>query len=332
MKILIVSDAAPPQINGVVRTLQNTIRELEDLGHDVLFITPNDFKTITLPFYKEISIAYSFEGLEARIEQYDPDCIHVSTEGPLGWKVRNLCIKHDWMFTTAYHTDFPGYLRKHFHVPLRLSYWVMRKFHSASARIMVATNSVMDELEEYGIRHTSLWSRGVNSNIFNPDPERKVNAIPKIFYIGRVSREKNIEAFLDIVLPYEFHVVGDGPHLNHLQDHYPDVTFHGGVGDPEELARYYNQADVMVFPSRTDTFGLVIIESIACGTPVAAYPVKGPRDILSGETGAMNEDLKISIERALLLNREKVSQYALWYTWGNATKQFLKNLIQKERI
>lgn len=321
MKILIVSDAAQPQVNGVVRTLENTIKTLKDLGHDVLMVTPNDFSTFTLPFYSEIKLAYRLGKMEEIIRDFDPECIHIATEGPLGWKARGICIRNNWAFTTAYHTDFPSYLEKHFRIPKRLSYSVLRKFHSRSSRVMVSTQSTRDELIVNGISNTVNWSRGVD-NSFKPY-SRKPRSGPILYYVGRVSREKNIEDFLNLNPKYRKVVVGDGPMLEQYRADYPEVQFVGKIIDSEQLARHYSDADVLVFPSRTDTFGLVMIEAIACQTPVAAYPVKGPIDILTLTTGAMNDDLEIAVEDALLLDRMKIKNL---YTWEIATEQFVNNL------
>lgn len=328
MKILIVSDAAPPQINGVVRTNCATEAELKRLGHSTLTIIPSMFRTFKLPRYGEICLVYRFDNIEKMIADYDPDYIHISTEGPLGWKVRNLCIRNNWAFTTAYHTDFPRYLKKHYRVPEWLTFSILRYFHSRSSAVMVSTKTIAAELRSRGFSNIVRWSRGVDTSVFRP-LDREPNPVPVLTYCGRVSREKNIEAFLNVRGDYQRVVVGDGPMLEQYRRDYPEVTFTGSVSDTQELARYYNDADVFVFPSQTDTFGLVIIEAMACGTPVAAYPVQGPIDIITPESGGMNQDLESAIGDAILIDRESVSQYGSGFTWGAATLQFINNLRRR---
>ncbi len=328
MKILIVSDAGAPQVNGVVRTLEHTIEELEKLGHTVMLVVPSDFKTIPLLGYPEIRIPISTRGLARRIYDYDPDYIHISTEGKLGWAARRLCIRWGWKFTTAYHTDFPSYLAEHYSIPRSMTYAGLRKFHDASSAIMVSTQSVEDELLERGFRNIVRWGRGVDTELFH-SIDREPNPNPILLNVGRVSVEKNLDDFCKLSIDNARKiVVGDGPAMATYQDRYPDVEFMGKKTG-HELADIYAQADCFVFPSRSDTFGLVIIEALACGTPVAAYPVRGPRDILTDESGAMSENLGEAVVEALTRDRKVVAEFGKKFTWGYATKQFISALVPK---
>ncbi len=337
MKILIVTDAWLPQTNGVVQTLLRVSEECKKLGHEVEIIAPSDdFFTIPLPSYKEIKIAlFAKREVERRLVMFGPDAVHIATEGSLGWAARSLCLKWGMAFTTSYHTKFPEYIKARFpFIPLNLSYKIMRRFHNASGRVMVATNSLKQLLQDKGFENLAIWARGVDLQVFSPDSRHK-NAEdvykglekPVFVNIGRVAVEKNIEAFLDLDLPGSKVVVGDGPSLAMLKKKYPDVKFTGAKYG-SDLARYYADADVMVFPSRTDTFGLVIIEAMATGTPVAAYPVTGPVDIIPrSNAGIIDDDLQKACLAALKLDRAQVAKYAKKYSWDSVAKSFVDLLV-----
>jgi glycosyltransferase involved in cell wall biosynthesis len=324
MKVAIVSDAWWPQVNGVVRTLTQTKRELEALGHTVLMVTPDGFKTFPCPTYPDIRLSlFPGPGVRRMLDDFAPDAVHIATEGPLGWTARRHCLKRGIGFTTAYHTRFPEYVWHRFGIPLSLTYAVLRRFHGAATRVMVPTATVKRDLEAAGFRRVVLWSRGVDTEIFRPgDRKRLDNPRPIFLYVGRVAVEKNVEAFLKLDLPGTKWIVGEGPQLAELQAKYPDAKY-CGVVPQAELARFYDAADVFVFPSKTDTFGLVLLEAMACGLPVAAYPVTGPVDVLGDTPGAaMDEDLRTACLKALDLPRQAAREHALRYTWAACTRQF----------
>ena len=338
MKIAIVSDAWYPQINGVVRTLDTIRAELEKLGHQVLMITPDLFRTIPCPTYAEIRLAlFPRIKIAKMLQDFAPDSIHIATEGPLGWAARRLCLNQGWPFTTAFHTRFAEYVSARFKVPVSWGYAVLRRFHKPAVRVMAATESLRRELEERGFGETALFSRGVDVGLFRPEAAVEVNLPRPIYtYVGRIAVEKNLAAFLDLDLPGTKVIVGEGPQLNALQEDYPDVIF-PGPKHGEELARYYAQSDVFVFPSRTDTFGLVMLEALACGVPVAAYPVPGPLDVLGdsacrGErcpknaVGCLADDLGEAVAGALTLDRQFCRDYALKFSWESCARQFADNL------
>ncbi|AWK86524.1 glycosyltransferase family 4 protein [Azospirillum thermophilum] len=328
MNILIVSDAWYPQINGVVRTISTVRQELEAMGHTVEVIGPDRFRTVPMPTYPEIRLAIGARRrLWAMIEGMRPDCIHIATEGPLGFAARSYCLKHGKPFTTAYHTRFPEYVRDRAPVPLALSYAVVRRFHKPSAAVMVATQTIEDTLKARGFTNIRRWTRGVDTELFRPRGKDFL-ALPRpiAMYVGRVAVEKNLEDFLKLDLPGSKVVVGDGPAREELQRKYPDVHW-TGAKQGEELARHYAAADVFVFPSRTDTFGLVLLEALASGVPVAAYPVPGPLDVVDGAgVGCLDTDLKRAVERALAIPADKCRDYALGYSWRRSAEQFLSNL------
>ncbi|OUD14526.1 alpha-mannosyltransferase [Thioflexithrix psekupsensis] len=330
MKILIVSDAWLPQINGVVRTLSTTCQLLQHLGHEVQVINPEQFTTVPCPTYPEIRLTVNgFKRVGRLIEEFAPDSIHIATEGPLGWLARWHCIRHHKAFTTSFHTRFPEYVYARFRVPLTWTYSVLRRFHRYSAKIMVTTPSMYQELSAQGFESLSIWSRGVDVSLFRPRKEAFLEHLPRplAMYVGRVAVEKNIEAFLNAELPGSKVVVGDGPQLPALRQKYPAVHF-VGLKKGEELARYYAAADVFVFPSRTDTFGLVMLEALACGTPVAAYPVPGPLDVIGEHStvGCLHENLEEAVRIALTRDRAQCRAHALRYSWQACTQQFLDNL------
>lgn len=326
MKILLASDAWAPQVNGVVRTLSRVRQELERRDHVFHVICPADFRTVPCPSYPEIRLAVRpGAGLARRIEAAAPDAIHVATEGPIGLAVRNFCVKRGLDFTTSYHTRFPEYLSARVPLPLAWGYAFMRWFHRPSKGVMVATRSMRRELEARGFGNLVDWTRGVDTALFRPDAP-KVLDLPRPIhlYVGRVAVEKNIRAFLELPLPGSKVVVGDGPQRAQLQAEFPDVVF-VGAKQGEELAAHYASADVFVFPSRTDTFGLVMLEALASGLPVAAYPVPGPLDIVDG-VGALSEDLGAAVASAITLPREACRAHALNYSWTACAEMFLANL------
>jgi glycosyltransferase involved in cell wall biosynthesis len=328
MRILIISDAWRPQVNGVVRTLETTVKTLRQDGHEVDVVSPLEFRTIPCPSYPEIRLAI-MPGAKVtrRIEAFQPDAIHISTEGPLGWAARRYCLRKGLPFTTAYHTRFPEYVNARFPLPLDLLYKGMRLFHDRAVHTMVATPSLQDDLEARGFRNLVRWTRGVDIELFRPGRRRPLNIPRPIYlYVGRVAVEKNIQAFLDLDLEGSKLVVGDGPMLVQLRQEYPDVTFVGAMHG-EELASYYAAADVFVFPSLTDTFGLVLLEALASGVPVAAYPVTGPRDVINGApVGVLDEDLGRAARGALKIDPLACREFALGYSWRVSTQQFLANL------
>lgn len=329
LRLLIVTDAWAPQVNGVVRTLETLGRDLEALGHEVRYATPEGRFTVPLPTYSEIRLAiFPRKSLEHMIDQFGPDAIHIATEGPLGLSARAICLKRNIAFTTSFHTRFPEYVHARFpFVPESAVYSFLRWFHEPAKTLMVATPSLKLELEEHGFHNVRIWSRGVDVEKFRPIADAELPFPRPIWlYVGRVAIEKNIEAFLDLDLPGTKVVIGDGPARAPLQRRYPQARFLGPkVG--EELVRHYAASDVFVFPSRTDTFGLVMLEALACGVPVAAFPVQGPRDVI-GDTpvAALDDDLGKACRKAVQIPREACRAYALTRSWRACTTQFLSNL------
>jgi len=328
MRILIVTDAWAPQINGVVRTLMRTRQELEGLGHAVRIVSPDLFANLPCPTYPEIRLAVlPGRRLPEMIDSFQPCAIHIATEGPLGQAARRYCLKRRLPFTTAYHTRFPEYIRARTKIPVSATYRLMRRFHRPSAGVMVATPSMEQELMSRGFRNIKRWSRGVDTDLFRPRDKNLLDLPRPIhLYVGRIAVEKNVEDFLRLDLPGSKLLVGDGPLLQDLRRQYPDARFVGAkVG--EELAAHYAAADLFVFPSRTDTFGLVLLEALASGLPVAAYPVPGPLDIVDGTgIGVLDEDLATAVRRALAIPPERCRAIALGYSWRASAEQFLHNL------
>lgn len=336
MRILLVSDAWTPQVNGVVRTLLTLQEKLTDRGHHVVTVTPTDFRTIPCPTYPEIPIALLPGNKVARIiEKSRPCVIHIATEGPLGLAARAYCIKRGIPFTTAFHTKFPEYIQARTKLPLSVGYKAVRWFHGPSRCVMVATDGIEEELRRWGVTNIGRWGRGVDTELFKPDDTarelfRDTDGRPVFLYVGRVAIEKNIAAFLDLDLPGRKVVVGGGPQLDALKRRYPGVTFTGPKFG-RELARHYAAADVFVFPSLTDTFGLVVLEALSCGTPVAAFPVAGPRDVLQGApVGVLDHDLRKAALAALDVAREDCRAFALRNNWDASVDQFLANLAPFE--
>ncbi len=329
MKILLASDAWPPQVNGVVRTMLAVMRELETLGHTVVALTPDRFRTLPCPFYPEIRLAIDPMGKVGRfIEAARADAIHIVTEGPIGIATRRWCLSAGVDFTTAYHTRFPEYLAVRFLAPRRFTYALLRRFHAPSRGVMVATDTVRQELSARGFDNLVPWGRGVDPALFDPALREEMPELkrPIFLSVGRIAQEKNLPAFLDLDLPGSKVVVGEGPALASLRRRYPAAHFlgrrEGGV-----LARLYASADVFVFPSRTDTFGLVMLEALASGLPVAAYPVPGPLDVVDGSgAGVLDEDLGKAALAALEVSRARCRDHALTFTWARCAQQFLDRL------
>jgi glycosyltransferase involved in cell wall biosynthesis len=334
VKIAIVTDAWRPQTNGVVKTLSTTADGLRTLGHDVRVIGPEQFRTFPCPTYPEIRMAWlPYRRLSGLLEDFAPDAIHIATEGTLGAAARRWCLRNRLPFTTSYHTQFPEYVRARVPIPLFVSYAHLRRFHSAAVRTMVATPAMQRLLESRGFRNIVRWTRGVDVSLFKPRDKSYLDlARPIAMYVGRVAVEKNIEAFLELDLPGVKVVVGDGPARAELEAKYPEAKF-VGYKFGEELASHVAAADVFVFPSRTDTFGLVLLEAMACGVPIAAYPVTGPVDVVTkGVTGELDEDLRAATLAALKLDPRQCRAYALANTWETATRQFLAHLAPRSAV
>lgn len=342
LKILIISDAWHPQVNGVVRTYEHLRDELRHMGHDVKVVGPADFRfTVPLPSYPEIKLALTPKGkLKQILKSFQPDHIHIATEGPLGWAMRKLCIKQSRPFTTSYHTHFPDYVAKRgakylpflYELLKSASIKVIRNFHEKAHGMYLATKTLEEDLEGWGIKTPKYrLSRGVKLDVFTPEGPKLFEKLTKpiALYVGRIAIEKNLEAFLDMDWEGSKVLVGDGPARESLHKRYPDAVFPGKkVG--KDLAAHYRSADVFVFPSKTDTFGVVLIEAMACGTPVAAYPVMGPKDILTENiSGVMDEDLSTAAHKALKIGQaqKRADIVHKTYTWENAANQFLAGFM-----
>jgi glycosyltransferase involved in cell wall biosynthesis len=328
MRIALVTDAWEPQVNGVVRTLKNTARELTAMGHTVELLTPLEFRTLPCPTYPDIRLSlFPRSQARRRLADFDPDAIHIATEGPLGLAARSHALAAGIPYTSAYHTRFPEYVQARGGIPLAWTYAYLRWFHRPSRAVMAPTGVVKRDLEAWGFRNVVLWSRGVDLDIFRPMKVDRLKTEPPIFlYVGRVAVEKNVEAFLQLELPGSKWVAGAGPALAGIRARYSGVNYLG-VLDPRELAEVYASADVFVFPSKTDTFGLVLLEAMACGLPVAAYPVTGPLDVIGdSRAGAMHEDLRTACLAALGLRREDAAAHARKFSWRAATEQFFSHL------
>jgi glycosyltransferase involved in cell wall biosynthesis len=340
VKIVIASDAWHPQVNGVVRSLSITVEGLRRSGHDVEIIEPSRFLTIPCPTYPEIRLSLACARKVRKIlDEARPESIHIATEGPIGWAARSWCIRNGRRYTTAFHTRFPDYVSIRTGIPVDWMWKVMRRFHGPAEKTFAATRSLAQELNSRGLERTHIWPRGVDLKQFNPDvpPHPAMAGLPRpiLLNVGRVAPEKNIEAFIDLDIEGSKVVVGGGPALDKMRTAYPDVLFLGPKHG-SELAAAYTAADVFVFPSRTDTFGLVNIEALACGLPVAAYPVAGPLDILGtkeqgihrgrGRIGALDEDLAKAIARALTANRRAATKEAIHYSWDRCTSLFFAGL------
>jgi len=340
VKIVLATDAWYPQVNGVVRSLSMTVDCLRAWAHEVDVIEPSRFRTVPCPTYPEIRLALGCGRSVAKmLDQIQPDRVHISTEGPIGWAVRSWCLTRGRHFTTAFHTRFPDYVSIRTGIPAAWIWKVMRRFHGAAERVFTATPTLAAELHSHGLKQTHHWPRGVDLAQFKPDlaPHPAMADLPRpiMLNVGRIAPEKNIEAFLELDVPGSKVVVGGGPALENLKTLYPDVLFLGGKHGAE-LAATYAAADVFVFPSRTDTFGLVNIEALACGLPIAAYPVAGPLDIVGVDgfgmhggkkkIGALHEDLGRAVLGALKADRRAAAKESVHYSWERCTERFLSGL------
>ena len=332
MKILVATDAWHPQVNGVVRTLGHVAREARALGAELEFLTPGEFWTLPMPTYPEVRLALTGPGaVERRLERAKPDAIHVATEGPLGHAVRRVCMRRGLPFTTSLHTRFPDYLAERLPVPERWTCEVawawLRRFHSAGAAVLAATPTLGTELTTRGFKNVKLWSRGVDADLFHPRRRGALDLPRPIFLtVGRVAVEKNLEAFLKLDLPGTKVVVGDGPARASLAKQFSHVVFLGSR-EGEALAEIYAAADVFVFPSRTDTFGLVLLEALASGVPVAGFPAAAPRDVIGeAPVGVLDEDLRRACLEALELSRHDCRDFALDMTWEASARTFIEHV------
>ena len=326
--MLIATDAWRPQVNGVVRTYERLADAAADLGVELVFLTPAEFKTIPCPTYPEIRLAIpGYNYIIERLGVAAPDAVHIATEGPIGWMVRRYCMRRRIPFTTAFHTRFPEYVSERFGVPASWIYAIQRTFHNRGAGMMVASRSLANELEARGFKHILPWTRGVDTEMFYPRDVRRFGADQPVYiYVGRVAVEKNIEAFLNAEITGRKVVIGSGPLLAELKQRYTDVVFTGKLVGLD-LAEAYASADVFVFPSLTDTFGIVLIEAMASGLPVAAYPVTGPVDnIQNGVSGVLDQDLAKAIRQAIKLDRQKVREHALGFSWESSARLFISNI------
>lgn len=329
MKFALVSDAWKPQINGVARTLAALEKGLAAAGHQVVPLTPDQFRTVPCPSDREVRLAVGAQRPLARLlEALAPEAIHIATEGPLGVAARGYCVERDLRFTTAYHTKYPEYLRARFHIPAAWTYAALRRFHRPSSAVMVATETVRRELAAQGFDKAVLWTRGVDVALFRPDcPAALELPRPVFLYVGRVAAEKSLPDFLELDLPGSKLVVGDGHQLPEMKRRYPRVHF-AGRQEGEALVRHYASADVFVLPSRTETFGLVLLEALACGLPVAALPVPGPLDVIGGSSaGVLDWDLRAAALAALKIPREICLAYALRFDWRHSVEQFLGHVV-----
>jgi glycosyltransferase involved in cell wall biosynthesis len=328
MRILIATDAWHPQVNGVVRTLTSLARSASALGAEVDFLTPDGFPSLAVPTYPGLRVALpNRREIARRIEAAAPDAIHIATEGPIGWAVHAYCRRRKLAFTTSYTTRFPEYIAVRSIIPASVSYAVLRHFHAAAAITMIATASLRQELSARGFRKLGTWTRGVDTDLFTPDDAAELDLPRPIFMtVGRVAVEKNLEAFLALDLPGSKVVIGDGPQRAVLERRYPKARFLGEKTG-KDLTSHLAAADVFVFPSLTDTFGVVQLEALACGTPVAAFPVTGPLDVIADHpVGALDTDLRSACIRALGISRELCRSFALERSWENSARQFIGNL------
>jgi len=330
MKVLIATDAWKPQINGVVTTLVHVKRYLESKGCMVRVVEPQDFRTLALPGYREIAVAWNVWEFGRLFEDFQPDSVHIATEGPIGLVARQYLKQRRLSFTTSLHTKFPEYVNERIGLPVSWGYRFFRWFHRAAASTLVTTQSMKDELTNHGLDRLVVWTRGVDTDLFNPlrcPPQIDAATKPVLLYVGRVAVEKNIEAFLELPISGSKVIVGDGPARAKLEAAFPDAQW-VGYQTGEDLAKYYASADVFVFPSRTDTFGIVMLEAMASGVPVAGYPVTGTVDVVQeGINGAIDEDLERAVTRALTVSRESCRRFALTKSWDTVGELFLRELV-----
>jgi glycosyltransferase involved in cell wall biosynthesis len=330
MKVLIVTDAWEPQVNGVVRTLKQTAIELGRIGHTVSFLTPQGFRSMPCPTYPEIRLTlFARERVARQIDDQAPDALHIATEGPLGLAARAHALRRRLPFTTAYHTRFPEYVHARFRVPLSVTYRYLRHFHGPSSAVMAPTPTIVNDLKQWGFGNAVLWSRGVDLEVFNPagdraEPQASSAVRPVFLCVGRVAVEKNLETFLALDLPGEKWVAGEGPQREKLLRRFPEARWFGVLAQ-NELAALYRSADVFVLPSLTDTFGLVQLEAMACGVPVAALPFGGPIDVV-GDGGLLHNNLREACLGALAIPRTRARTRAEGFSWRDCSMQFLNHL------
>jgi glycosyltransferase involved in cell wall biosynthesis len=325
MRVLVATDAWAPQVNGVVRTLTSLARTARGLGVDIEFLSPDGFTTFPVPTYPGLRLAFAGRREVARrIEQAKPDAIHIATEGPIGHAVRAYCRRHDRPFTTSYTTRFPEYISARAPIPEGWIYAALRRFHAAATVTMVATPSLMSELRGRGFSNLGMWTRGVDTELFRPDRAIDIGLPRPIFVtLGRVAVEKNLDAFLSLDLPGTKVVIGKGPMEQELKQRFPQAKFLGQL-ENGTLAAHLAAADVFVFPSLTDTFGVVQLEALASGLPIAAFPVTGPKDVVADNPiGVLNQDLRTACLEALNISREACRTFALRYSWENSARQFI---------
>lgn len=334
--LVLVTDAWEPQVNGVVRTYQRLVGDLRDLGWQITVIHPGQFRCVPLPSDSRIPIAVDvWPKLTRRLRDLRPDCLHLATEGPLGMTARVWCGVHDYGFTTSFHTKFPEFIEQRMGIPLFLTYALARWFHNRSAATLAPTPSLMNYLQKRGFKRCKQWTHGVDAKKFHPSKRRDLGyARPVALYVGRVSVEKNLEPFLSLGMPGTKLIVGDGPGRDALEKRFPEAMFLG-TKHGEELACLFASADVFVFPSRTDTFGLVLLEALASGTPIAGFPVTGPIDVANhARVGGISEDLGKAIAHALTCSREECRNYAERFSWDEAERIFVESLVPmlRERV
>jgi glycosyltransferase involved in cell wall biosynthesis len=329
MRIALVTDAWQPQVNGVVTTLVELVRGLADAGHTVRVIEPGPFRRFACPGYREIELSWRpGRAVAESMDAFLPDAVHIATEGPLGGAARRHCLRRGWRFTTAFHTRFPEILAHALHLPAAWGYAWFRHFHAQSAGVMVPTQGMLDILARYRFKNLRAWSHGVDLSLFRPVPGADLGLPRPVFlYVGRISYEKNLQAFLDADLPGTKLVYGQGPLRERFEQRWPRVVWRGVV-PRESLAAIYSAADALVFPSRSDTFGLVMLEALACGTPVAAYPVAGPQDVIGdSDAGVLHTDLRLAALRALDVPRSRAQARAQAFDWAAVTRQFTGFLV-----
>jgi glycosyltransferase involved in cell wall biosynthesis len=329
MRILVASDASPPQVNGVVHTLSRTLAELRRMGHQAGMVTSDGLRTVPCPSYPQIRLALRpGRAVAEAIERFAPDALHIATEGPIGLAARRHALRTRRPFSTAFHTRFPEYVQARTGLPQSLCYRYLRWFHDPAEHVMVATPAMLEELRREGFSNAALWGRGVDLELFSQGASTLFDRLPRPVFlsVGRVAVEKNLEAFLSLDLPGSKVVIGDGPELPRLRARHPQAHFLGAM-EHSRLPPYYRAADVFVFPSRTDTFGLVMLEAMACGLPVAAYPVPGPKDVVDHlRSGVLDVDLHAACLAALHLPRSEARAWAARFGWEAATRQFCASL------
>lgn len=328
MRVLIATDAWHPQINGVVRTLTSLAESARRLGVTVEFLSPDGFPSFPLPSYPDLRIAWPHRAeIARRIQAAAPDAIHIATEGPIGLMARAYCLRRNLPFTTSYTTRFPEYISARWPIPESWSYAALRRFHSRAVVTMVSTASLMTTLRQHGFRNLGLWTRGVDTELFTPDNPIALDLPRPIFLsAGRVAVEKNLEAFLALDLPGSKVVIGEGPQEAELKHRFPHAHFLG-ARTGTDLAAHIAAADVFVFPSLTDTFGVVQLEALSCGVPVAAFPVMGPKDVIADHpVGVLSEDLRAACLGALNLSREACRRFALSHSWETSASQFIGHI------